>query len=77
MRFRAYFFLERKKMAHSNSLKETRILIENFFETKTELGTKKNIHCWLGLSTIPFEFIEPYSACVKSYSRLNRIFDKL
>ena len=36
-------------MAHSNSLKETRILIEDFFETKTELGTKKNIHYWLGL----------------------------
>ena len=36
-------------MAHSNSLKETRILIEEFFNTKTELGTKKNIHCWLGL----------------------------
>ena len=36
-------------MAHSNSLKETRILIEEFFNTKTELGTKKNIHCWFGL----------------------------
>lgn len=36
-------------MAHSISLKETRILIEEFFGTKTELGTKKNIHCWLGL----------------------------
>lgn len=38
-------------MAHSISLKETRILIEEFFGTKTELGTKKNIHCWLGLDS--------------------------
>ena len=36
-------------MAYSISLKETRVLIEEFFDTKTELGTKKNIHCWLGL----------------------------
>ena len=36
-------------MANSNSLKETREIIENFFETKTEIGTKKNIQCWLGL----------------------------